>query len=207
MDYMPTKSGTGGLTIIEVLKCISEKKLELELTGSQGDVMKESMSCAKTLAWNLIPDSIKKDINKEWNDDGSYGLHIHCPSAAMPKDGPSAGIGITTAILSRLCNITVKNTVAMTGEIDLHGNVHPIGGLDSKLFGAVRAGVKTVLIPKDNEDDYQKYIKKLNESEDLGIKSSSEINLEDEKNIKVIPVATMQDVIKHAFEENDLKFN
>ena len=200
-----TTTGTGGLTLIEVLRIPSDKKLELELTGSQGDIMKESMRCAKTLAWHLLSHNIKNIINKEWDKNGTFGLHIHCPSAAMTKDGPSAGITITTAILSQLCNVAVKNNIAMTGEVDLHGNVHPIGGLDSKLFGAVRAGVDTVLIPKDNEDDYKKYLKKLNETEQLGILNEN-IDLEKEKNIKVIIVKNIKEVIRYAFVKNILNF-
>ena len=106
----------------------SDSKLSLELTGNQGNVMKESMKCAKTVAWNLLPYEIKKNIKQEWDEVGSFGLHIHCPDAAMPKDGPSAGIAITSAILSRLCNVKIRNTIAMTGEIDLNGKVHAIGG-------------------------------------------------------------------------------
>lgn len=156
-----TSLGTGGITIIEVMKTPSNNNLSLELTGSQGDVMKESMRCAKTVAWNLIPDDIKKRINFESKDIGSFGLHIHCPDNATPKDGPSAGAAITTAIISRLCNLEVINTIAMTGEIDLNGKIHKIGGLESKLNGAKRAGVKKVYIPKDNDDDLKLILKKL----------------------------------------------
>ena len=158
-----TITGIGGLTIIECVKTPSDRKLSLELTGQQGDVMKESMICAKTLAWNLLPKQLKIDINKECETLGPYGLHIHCPEASTPKDGPSAGIAITTGIISRLTGIKVRNDIAMTGEIDLHGNVHPIGGLDAKLEGAKRAGVKTVLIPKGNKEDYKKILKKIKE--------------------------------------------
>ena len=160
--------------------------------------MKESMMCAKTLAWNLLPKAIKKELAEEQESLGNFGLHIHCPEASTPKDGPSAGITITTAIVSRLCNIKVNNTIAMTGEIDLHGNVHAIGGLDAKLEGAKRAGVETVLVPKDNEEDYQKILKKLEEQVD-----SPKGN---EKLPDVIIVSTIMEVIKHALVENDLEF-
>ena len=104
-----TNSGLGGLTIIQVMKTISDKKLALEkLTGNQGDVMKESMNCALTLAWNILQTDIKEALNKD-----GYGLHIHCPESATPKDGPSAGLAITTAIISRLINVSIKNTVAI----------------------------------------------------------------------------------------------
>lgn len=196
-----TVTGTGGLTIVECVKTPSERKLALELTGQQGDVMKESMMCAKTLAWNLIPKSIKKEINEEIESYGSFGLHIHCPEAATPKDGPSAGITITTAIVSRLCNIKVKNDIAMTGEIDLHGNVHPIGGLEAKLEGAKRAGVRLCLVPKDNEEDYLKIIKRR---ELNGCQSPGGANGGDLPEVKI--VSNIMEVIQEALVPNDLEF-
>ena len=192
-----TSNGTGGITIIEVMRTPSDTKLSLELTGNQGDVMKESMKCAKTVAWNLLPHDIKKKIKEEWDDIGSFGLHIHCPDAAMPKDGPSAGIAITSAILSQLCKVKIKNTIAMTGEIDLNGKVHAIGGLDSKLDGAKRAGVLKVLVPEDNEDDYNRIINNLSEDD-------KKIYLE---NFEIKLVSRFEDVIKEVFVENNLDFN
>ena len=144
-----TSNGTGGITIIEAFKYLSESRLSLELTGQQGDVMKESMRVSKTVAWNLLPDTVKEKIRK----DNPFGIHVHCPEAAQPKDGPSAGTAITIAILSQLSNIPVNNEIAVTGEIDLNGNILAIGGLESKLEGAKFAGVKIVLCPKDNTDD------------------------------------------------------
>jgi ATP-dependent Lon protease len=190
-------AGTGGITIIECVKTPSDRKLSLELTGQQGDVMKESMMCAKTLAWNLIPKNIRKEINDEIASFGNFGLHIHCPEAATPKDGPSAGITITTAIISRLCNIQVRNDIAMTGEIDLHGNVHAIGGLEAKLEGAKRAGVRLCLIPKDNEEDYDKIMRKRGEN------NSPTMNGELPQ---VIIVSHINEVLKEAFVDNDLEF-
>ena len=156
--------------------------------------------CAKTLAWNLIPKSIKKEINEEFESYGNFGLHIHCPEAATPKDGPSAGITITTAIVSRLCNIRVKNDIAMTGEIDLHGNVHPIGGLEAKLEGAKRAGVRLCLIPKDNEEDYEKIIRRRKNS----VNGSPISTSGDLPNVKI--VSNIMEVIQEALVENDLEF-
>jgi ATP-dependent Lon protease len=191
-----TSAGTGGITIIEVMRTPSDNKLSLELTGNQGDVMKESMRCAKTVAWNLLPYEIKKKIKTEWDEVGSFGLHIHCPDAAMPKDGPSAGIAITSAILSRLCNIKLKNTIAMTGEIDLNGKVHAIGGLESKLDGAKRAGATKVLIPSENEDDYKRIINPMSEEER---------NIYEE-NFEVKIVHKFEDVVKEVLVDNDLEF-
>ena len=130
-----TASGIGGLTIIEAFKTPSDSKLSLELTGQQGDVMQESMKVAKTVAWNLIPTSCKKKIYEEMKEKGNFGIHLHCPEGATPKDGPSAGAAITLAIVSLLTKLKVKNTVAMTGEIDLNGSIHAIGGLESKIEG------------------------------------------------------------------------
>ena len=187
-----TVTGTGGLTIVECVKTPSDRKLSLELTGQQGDVMKESMMCAKTLAWNILPKEIKKEINEEMETLGNFGLHLHCPEASTPKDGPSAGITITTAIISRLSNVKVRNDIAMTGEIDLHG----IGGLDAKLEGAKRAGVNTVLCPKDNEEDYKKIVEKLKKEKDDGLKNLP----------KVIIVSHIMDVLKHALVKHEIKF-
>ena len=201
-----TSMGTGGLTFIEVHKTVSEQKLALELTGSQGDVMKESMKVAKTLAWNIIPKEIKKSISTEWKETGPFGLHIHCPAGATPKDGPSAGTAITCGIISRLCNLPVRNDVAMTGEINLRGQVTAIGGVDSKVEGAKRAGARKVLLPKDNEQDYKKYVKKLEEALATSGEYSMEM-LKAENNIEVVFVEKLEEVIPHIFVENDLEFN
>jgi ATP-dependent Lon protease len=205
-----TNAGMGGITIIEVLRTPSERAYSLQLTGQQGDVMKESMYCAKTLAWNLIPANIKKEIKEDWENNGQWGLHIHCPEGATPKDGPSAGCAITIAIISRMCGINVRNTIAITGEIDLNGNIGQVGGISSKLEGALVAGVKKVFIPKDNEDDYIKHLDKLKEtmiSSDEYSDSEYE-GTQDNKNnqLKVIPVSRIEDVLSEVFTKK-LKFN
>ena len=207
-----TEAGVGGLTIIEVMHTPSEKKFSIEkLTGSQGDVMKESMHCALTLSWNILPKDIRAKIYEEGNGKNrGAGLHIHCPEASTPKDGPSAGIAITTAIVSRFCNIPVKNTIAMTGEVDLNGNVHQIGGLEAKLLGALKAGVKKVLIPFDNKADYDLIIKKekelsLNSSFDLKdpkYKKKNSIH----KNLMIKFVKNIHDVLKNALVKNEMDF-
>jgi ATP-dependent Lon protease len=123
------------------------------------------MVCAKTLAWNLLTTQEKQSIKDEMEGpNGTFGFHIHCPECATPKDGPSAGIAITTAIYSVLTSRPIKNSIAMTGEVDLIGNVKAIGGLDAKIEGAIQAGCTQVLIPRENEQDYEKLspqIKKL----------------------------------------------
>jgi ATP-dependent Lon protease len=180
------------------------------------------MNCALTLAWNIIPDSIRTKLNE--NKDG-LGLHIHCPESATPKDGPSAGLAITTAIISRITNIPIHNDIAMTGEVDLLGNAHEIGGLYSKLQGAMNAGIKKVLIPKDNEKDLDiifnkeaedkeelkssKSIKNLNSL--LSLENNSFI-VEENKRIfrdtmEIYLVNDIFEVLKHALVDNDLVFN
>ena len=161
-----TSTGLGGITIIETFTYLSEQRLTLELTGQQGNVMKESMSVAKTVAWNLLPKSVKSNIRKN----EPFGIHIHCPEAATPKDGPSAGAAITTAIYSLLTKIPVNNLFAITGEIDLNGKILAIGGLNLKVDGAKKAGIKTVLCPKENEDDLIKIREGKNPLEDDNFK-------------------------------------
>ena len=134
----------------------------LKLTGTQGDVMKESMNVALTLAYNLSPADIKADITT--NQSGS-GIHIHCPDGSTPKDGPSAGTAITTTLYSLFNNKKIKNTIAITGEITLDGNVTAIGGLDLKILGGIKAGVKEFIFPKENEKDFDGFMEKYKDDE------------------------------------------
>jgi ATP-dependent Lon protease len=124
-------------------------KGELILTGQLGDVMKESARAAWTFArshaaWLSINDRVfERD------------LHVHVPAGAIPKDGPSAGIAMATAIVSALSGRPASHDIAMTGEITLSGRVLPIGGLKEKVLGAVRAGITHIVIPRDNEPDLE----------------------------------------------------
>jgi ATP-dependent Lon protease len=157
-----TSLGLGGLTIIQTCFTPSDVKLSLQLTGQQGDVMQESMKVAKTLALKIVPQKIIKELLKDMEINGNKAIHIHCPEGATQKDGPSAGIAITIALISLLTNTPVLNTVAMTGEIDMMGNVLPIGGLEIKITGAKLAGVKTILCPTLNKDDLEEIKKRKN---------------------------------------------
>ena len=130
--------------------------MDFKLTGSQGDVMKESMNVAKTMAWSLLTKEKQKSLVKHFEDTKLQGIHIHCPEGAVPKDGPSAGTAITTVLYSLLSERKIKNEVAITGEMDIRGNVTIIGGLDLKIIGGINAGVKKFLFPKDNVKDYEK---------------------------------------------------
>ena len=141
--------GVGGVLPIEIVWIPSSKPLELKATGNLEKVIKESTEVACSLAWNHL-DEYKKDKFLTFWKKKPMGFHIHCPEGAISKDGPSAGAALTLAIYSLLTNRKIRNNIAMTGEINLQGQVMPIGGLEEKLEGAKRTGVNLVLIPKDN---------------------------------------------------------
>ena len=149
--------GMGGIILIECVPMPSNNILDLKLTGMQGDVMKESMNVAKTLAWKLTDKKQQTKLIKQFKLTKQNGLHIHCPEGATPKDGPSAGTAITVCIYSYLNNKKINNLFAITGEIDLQGNVTAIGGLDLKILGGIRAGVKNFIFPEENEKDFKKF--------------------------------------------------
>jgi ATP-dependent Lon protease len=144
-------------------------------TGKLGDVMQESVQAARSfLRSRLLRYGIKPtDFNKR-------DIHVHVPEGATPKDGPSAGVAMCTSIISALSGIPIRADVAMTGEITLRGRVLPIGGLKEKLLAALRGGIKTVLIPKDNEKDL------------------ADIPENVKKELEIIPVETVDEVLKRA---------
>jgi len=159
--------GKGGVIPIQSKMFPCEKFLELKLTGMQGDVMKESMNVALTLAWDLTDSKTKEEFNNNFNKEeikSKYGIHIHCPEGAVPKDGPSAGTAITTVIYSLLNNKRIKCNIAITGEISLDGNITEIGGLDLKILGGIKAGVTEFLFPKENEKDFNKFLEKYKDN-------------------------------------------
>jgi ATP-dependent Lon protease len=168
-----------GGEILSIETLVMPGKGKLQLTGKLGDVMKESMHAAKSfvrsrcLEFGIIPPVFeKKDI------------HIHVPEGATPKDGPSAGIGMVTAIVSALTNTPVKKDVAMTGEVTLSGRVLPIGGLKEKLLAALRGGIKTAIIPAENEKD----LKEIPDNVKQGL--------------KIIPVKHVEEVLKIALTKS-----
>lgn len=169
-----------GGDILQIEVSVVEGKGKLELTGNLGNVMQESAKTAVSLTRNLYKDyGIDSDFYK--NKD----IHIHVPEGAIPKDGPSAGITITTAVISALSNIPIKCSVAMTGEVSLRGRVLAIGGLKEKTMAAHRSGIKTVIIPKDNYHN-------LEEIDDIVRES-----------IEFIPVENIKEVLDIAFVEKD----
>ncbi|MDE7360925.1 MAG: endopeptidase La [Oscillospiraceae bacterium] len=147
----------GTMLPLEVL--VLEGTGKTEFTGSLGDVMKESAKIAVSLARSLAE---KYGIDPSFYKDKD--IHVHAPEGAVPKDGPSAGVTLTTALISALSGTPVRRDVAMTGEITLRGKVLPIGGLKEKTMAAYRAGIKTVCIPKDNEPDLDEIDKKVREN-------------------------------------------
>ena len=183
------KDGTGIVTglawtevggeLLTIESVIMPGKGKMEITGKLGEVMQESVKAAKSfvrsrcLEYGIIPPVFeKKDI------------HIHVPEGATPKDGPSAGIAMVTSIVSSLTGIPVKREVAMTGEVTLRGRVLPIGGLKEKLLAALRGGIKTVLIPDENEKDLAEIPKNVIEG------------------LKIIPVKTVDEVLKIALTKS-----
>lgn len=152
--------GKGGIIPVQTLFFPSSVFLELKLTGLQGDVMRESMNVAKTLAWNLTDKSKKTKWLKYFNDTKCQGLHIHCPEGSISKDGPSAGTAITTAIYSLLNTKPIPNDIAITGEITLKGDITAIGGLYEKIHGGIQAGIRTFIIPKQNDRELKDVVDK-----------------------------------------------
>ena len=151
-------------------------KGELALTGQLGDVMKESARAGITYIRSIAN---QYGVEKEYFE--KHDFHIHIPEGAVPKDGPSAGITMATALLSAITEKPVKASVAMTGEITLRGRVLPIGGLKEKILAAKNAGIKTVLVPKKNTKDIE------------------EISTEIKRGIEIVFVENMEQVIAHAF--------
>jgi ATP-dependent Lon protease len=145
-----------GGEILKIETVTMPGKGRMQITGKLGDVMQESVKAAKSfvrskcLEYGIIPPLFERK-----------DFHIHVPEGATPKDGPSAGIGMVTSIVSSLTNIPVRRDVAMTGEVTITGQVLPIGGLKEKLLAAHRAGIKEVIIPKENEKDLADMPKKI----------------------------------------------
>ena len=179
--------GMGGIIPIECFYLPSNNFMDLKLTGLQGDVMKESMNVAKTLAWKLTDKKQQEKLAKSFKKTKLQGIHIHCPEGATPKDGPSAGTAITVAIYSLLNNKKIKEDVAITGEINLQGKVSAIGGLELKILGGIKAGVKTFIYPEENQKDYKKFVEKY-EDKDIY-----------DDNILFIPVTNIKNVLEIVF--------
>ena len=149
-----TTHGSGGLIPIQIYNNCkgTDRKFAIKITGNHGKVMRESVSYSFTTAMHLL-NANKQEIFIKANP---RGLHLHTPNAATKKDGPSAGCAITVAFISKILSKSIKNNIAITGEIEPTGKITAIGGLTYKLYGAKKAGIKVVYIPKENEKDFNK---------------------------------------------------
>ena len=145
--------------------------------------MKESMSVARTVTWNLLSSDAKNALVDEKKPD--KGLHVHVPEGATPKDGPSAGAAITLAMYSLIMGVPVRHDVAMTGEISLQGRITAIGGLALKITGGVRSGIRKFLYPVENQKDFDEFLEKFG--------SNKEFN-----GVVFVAVETIGDVMKEA---------
>ncbi|MHB8929167.1 MAG: endopeptidase La [Melioribacteraceae bacterium] len=171
-----------GGEILQVDATVMTGAEKLTITGQIGNVMKESAQAALSYLR-----SNAKDFGLDAHFSKGKEIHIHLPEGAIPKDGPSAGITLAMAMYSAISNKPARNDIAMTGEITLRGKVLPIGGLNEKLLAARRNGMKTVLIPKDNEKDL------------------SEIKNEVKEGLKIIPIQTIKEALPYVFEQQKKK--
>ncbi|MEQ9556105.1 MAG: endopeptidase La [Rhodospirillales bacterium] len=167
-----------GGELLNIEAVMSPGKGRMAMTGKLGDVMQESIQAARYYVRSRSTDFVIKPPLFDSKD-----IHVHVPEGATPKDGPSAGVGMVTAIVSVMTGIPVRKDVAMTGEVTLRGRVQPIGGLKEKLLAALRGGITTVLIPKDNERDLP------------------EIPDNVKKGMKIIPVTVVDEVLEHALTQ------
>jgi ATP-dependent Lon protease len=163
-----TSLGNGGTLPIHGKFFPSEQFLELKLTGLQQDVMKESMHISLTIAWNLTSEEKRKELRLMYDcKNNKYGINIHPGDASIQKDGPSAGVTITSVIYSLLNNIQIKARVAMTGEIQMSGEITAIGGLNYKILGSIKSNVNTFIYPKENKKDFDEFYQKYKDDKIL----------------------------------------
>jgi ATP-dependent Lon protease len=156
-----TSHGNGGTLPIHAKFFPSEQFLELKLTGLQQDVMRESMHVSLTVAWNLTSEERKKQVRSLYDgENNKYGINIHPGDGSVQKDGPSAGGIITIALYSLLNDIPIKAKTAMTGEIQMSGDITAIGGLNYKILGSIKAGVREFIYPKENKKDFEEFYEK-----------------------------------------------
>ena len=166
--------GQGGVLPLQVSFIPAGKFLDLTLTGSLGDVMKESIKVSLTNAWNLTSDSVQNELIKKYNNPSKnnvYGLHVHCPSISTKKDGPSATTAFTVILYSLFNNIKIKNYFGITGETSFDHVLTEIGGLREKIIHSIPSGITEFIYPKENEYDFQKIMDVYKDSDIIkGIK-------------------------------------
>ena len=167
----------GGILPLQASFIPSNKFLELTLTGSMGDVMKESISVSLTNAWNLTKPERQKYLIEKYNDkknNNVFGIHINCPNISTKKDGPSATTAFTILIYSLFNNIKIKNTFGITGETDFSYCLTEIGGLQEKIIHSIKAGITEFIYPKENQYDFDKIMEKYKDNDIVkGIKFHS----------------------------------
>lgn len=181
--YASSDGSHGGIIPIQILWFPSTVPLDVKATGNLQQVIKESTQVAASLAFNRLSSELQEKYLLTWKE-RPKGIHIHCPEGATPKDGPSAGTALTVAIYSILTERKIRHDIAITGEINLQGEVTAIGGLDNKLEGAKKAGVKFVLYPKENEKDI------------IQIKERNPDLIDD--NLKVQSIETIDEALKYS---------
>ena len=166
--------GQGGVLPLQVSFIPAGKFLDLTLTGSLGDVMKESIKVSLTNAWNLTSESVQNELIKKYNNPSKnnvYGLHVHCPSISTKKDGPSATTAFTVILYSLFNNIKIKNYFGITGETSFDHVLTEIGGLREKIIHSIPSGITEFIYPKENEYDFQKIMDVYKDSDIIkGIK-------------------------------------
>jgi ATP-dependent Lon protease len=177
----------GGVLPLQASFIPSNKFLDLTLTGSMGEVMKESISVSLTNAWNLTSVERQQYLIKNYNNiQGNFvsGIHIHCPDISTKKDGPSATTAFTILIYSLLNDVKIKNYFGITGETHFGYSLTEIGGLEEKIIHSIKSGVKEFIFPKENETDFDKIMKKYKENDIIkGIKFHSIGHVEDAMNL------------------------
>ena len=183
-----TESGNYGVIPIQIktLYTGNIENFNLLFTGNQQKIMTESANVAFTLVMNII----KSDIVEKFIKNHKYGLHVHIPLCEISKDGSSAGLAFTIALISLILNIPIKGNIAFTGEIDLFGNINKICNMEFKLYGGYKCGIKSIYVPKKNEFE----VNFINDDYLLN-------------NLKIIFVDTIFDIIQQLFKNNITDFS
>lgn len=203
-----TDYGSGGIIPIIMVECyMNNPDTKLQISGNQGKVMKESVGYSYDIAMGSINDEYRNKFNERYK----LGIRIHASDTATPKDGPSAGSAFTTAFLSIILGKHIKKDIAMTGEIEAFDNVIEIGGLEQKLIGAKKAGVKLVLCPKENMDDILKikridgeFISIWNPEKDIDVKKELDELVKEgicnkQTDFRIMFVKSINEIIKYTF--------
>jgi ATP-dependent Lon protease len=184
--------GQGGILPFQCCFTPAKSFLEIVLTGNQQEVMKEGMIISRNVAWNVTDEKVQKMIMKKYNDPKNnciYGININALGLSIPKDGPSASSTITVLIYALLNDKKIKNYFAMTGEVSLDGKITEIGGLEYKILGSLKSLVTSFIFPRENEKDFDDFMKKYKEDELV-------------KKANFYKVSTLEEVFELIFEKD-----